>query len=175
MDFFQTLYSRRTIRTYNGKPLTEAQLQEILKAGYAAPIGRRRYDTLHLTVITDVEFLAEWEKQVGMESGKADAHPFYGAPTLILISSVVDEEPYSNVNYSNAASIAQNMALAACEMGVGACHIWGAVRTLNNCPDLLSRLPVPEGMVPVCSVALGQTDETYHLREIPVQFETSYL
>lgn len=175
MDFFQTLYSRRTIRTYNGKPVSNAQLQEILKAGYAAPIGRRRYDTLHLTVITDKDFLAEWEKRVGLESGKEDAHPFYGAPTLILISSLVDEEPYSNVNYSNAAIITQNMALAACEMGVGACHIWGAVRTLNNCPDLLARLPIPDRMVPVCSVAVGQTDETYDLREIPVRFETSYL
>lgn len=175
MDFFQTLYSRRTIRSYNGRPVTEEQLQEILKAGYAAPIGRRRYDTLHLTVITDAAFLAEWEKRVGLESGKEDAHPFYGAPTLILISSQVDEEPYSNVNYSNAASIAQNMALVACHLGVGACHIWGAVRTLNHCPDLLARLPIPHGMVPVCSVVVGQTDEIYDLREIPVRFETSYL
>ena len=175
MDFFQTLYSRRTIRSYNGEPVLPEQLQEILKAGYAAPIGRRRYDTLHLTVITDKAFLAEWERQVGLESGKEDAHPFYGAPTLILISSVVDEAPYGNVNYSNAASIAQNMALAACELGVGACHIWGAVRTLNNCPRLLARLPIPCGMVPVCSVAVGQTHETYALREIPVRIETSYL
>lgn len=175
MEFFETLYSRKTVRSYNGTPVTEAELQEILKAGYAAPIGRRRYDTLHLTVITDAAFLAEWEKQVGIESGKEDAHPFYGAPTVVLISSVVDEAPYGNVNYSNAASIAQNMALAACDLGVGACHIWGAVRTLNNCPDLLSRLPIPTGMKPVCSVALGHTHETYTLREIPARIETAYL
>lgn len=172
MDFFETLYSRRTIRSYNGKAVTETQLQEILKAGYAAPIGRRRYDTLHLTVITDGGFLAEWEKQVGLESGKEDAHPFYGAPTVVLISSVVDADPYGNVNYSNAASIAQNMALAACALGVGACHVWGAVRTFNNCPELLARLPIPEGMIPVCSVVLGQTDESYQPREIPVRFAT---
>lgn len=175
MEFFETLYSRKTVRSYNGTPVTEAELQEILKAAYAAPIGRRRYDTLHLTVITNLAFLAEWERQVGMETGKEDAHPFYGAPNLILISSVVEEDPYSNVNYSNAAIIAQNMALAACEMGVGVCHIWGAVRTLNNCPDLLAKLPVPEGMVPVCSVVVGQTDETYDLREIPARLETAYL
>lgn len=175
MEFFQTLYSRKTVRSYNGDPITPAELSEILKAAYAAPIGRRRYDTLHLTVITNPAFLAEWERQVGIETGKEDAHPFYGAPTVVLISSVVDEDPYGNVNYSNAASIAQNMALAACNLGVGACHIWGAVRTLNNCPDLLCRLPIPEGMKPVCSVALGHTDEVYTLREIPERFETAYL
>ena len=32
MDFFQTLYSRKTVRSYNGKPVTKAQLQELLKA-----------------------------------------------------------------------------------------------------------------------------------------------
>ena len=175
MDFFQTLYSRKTVRSYTGESITEAELSEILKAAYAAPIGRRRYDTLHLTVITDTDFLAEWEKRVGLESGNEDAHPFYGAPTLILISSLVEEEPYSNVNYSNAAIIAQNRALAACEMGVGVCHIWGAVRTLNHCPDLLAKLPIPGGMVPVCSVVVGQTDETYDLREIPPRLETAYL
>ena len=175
MEFFQTLYSRKTVRSYSGDPITPEELSEILKAAYAAPIGRRRYDTLHLTVITNPAFLTEWERQVGMETGKEDAHPFYGAPTVVLISSVVDEDPYGNVNYSNAASIAQNMALAACNLGVGACHIWGAVRTLNNCPDLLCRLPIPEGMKPVCSVALGHTDEVYTLREIPERFETVYL
>ncbi|MBQ2253769.1 MAG: nitroreductase, partial [Clostridia bacterium] len=94
---------------------------------------------------------------------------------VVLISSVVDEDPYGNVNYSNAASIAQNMALAACDLGVGACHIWSAVRTLNNCPALLEQLPSPAGMEPVCSVALGKTEETYSLREIPVRFETSFV
>lgn len=175
MDFFQTLYSRKTVRSYTGESITEAELSEILKAAYAAPIGRRRYDTLHLTVITNPTFLAAWEKQAGMEMGKEDAHPFYGAPTVVLISSVVDGGEYSNVNYSNAAIIAQNMALAACELGVGACHIWGAVRTLNNCPALLEQLPIPAGMEPVCSVALGKTEETYSLREIPVRFETSFV
>ena len=175
MDFFQTLYSRKTVRSYTGESITEAELSEILKAAYAAPIGRRRYDTLHLTVITNPAFLAAWEKQAGMEMGKEDAHPFYGAPTVVLISSVVDGGEYSTVNYSNAAIIAQNMALAACELGVGACHIWGAVRTLNNCPALLEQLPIPAGMEPVCSVALGKTEETYSLREIPVRFETSFV
>ena len=40
MEYFETLYSRKTVRSYNGTPVTEAELQEILKAGYAAPIGR---------------------------------------------------------------------------------------------------------------------------------------
>lgn len=172
MEFFDTLYSRKTVRSYTGEPISDAQLAEILKAGHAAPIGRKRYDTLHLTVITDKQFLAKWEDAVFAETGRK---PFYGAPTLVLISSEVDDAPFDNVNYSNAASIAQNMALAACALGVGACHIWGAVRTLCEMPELLAKLNLPAGMKPVCSVVLGQTEDTYEIREVPERIATSYM
>lgn len=172
MDFFDILYSRKTVRSYTGEPIADAHLKEILKAGYAAPIGRKRYDTLHLTVITNKEFLAKWESLVYAETGRM---PFYGAPMLILVSSAVDDPPFDNVNYSNAASVVQNMALAACALGVGACHVWGAVRTLNESPVLLAQLNLPEGMKPVCSVILGRTEETYEPREIPERIGTSYM
>ncbi len=171
MEFFDTLYSRKTVRDYTGEPITDAQLAEILKAAQAAPIGRKRYETLHMTVIRNKDFLDKWEQKVFAETGRM---PFYGAPTLVLISSVVDGAPLDNVNYSNAASMAQNMALAACAMGVGACHIWGAVRTLNESPELLAELTVPEGMRPVCSVIFGVTEETYEERDIPERIATVY-
>lgn len=171
MEFFDTLYSRKTVRDYTGEPITDAQLAEILKAAQAAPIGRKRYETLHMTVIRNKDFLDKWEQKVFAETGRM---PFYGAPTLVLISSVVDGAPLDNVNYSNAASMAQNMALAACAMGVGACHIWGAVRTLNESPELLAELTVPEGMRPVCSVVFGVTEETYEERDIPERIATVY-
>ena len=119
MDFFQTLYSRKTVRSYNGTPVTEAELQEILKAAYAAPIGRRRYDTLHLTVITDAAFLAEWERQVGMETGKEDAHPFYGAPTAV----VVFEDTTNTTGHEDACMVMANLLNAAHAVGLGSCWI----------------------------------------------------
>lgn len=168
MTAFENLYSRRSIRTYNGENLTDTQLDEILKAAYAAPVGRKRYDTLALTVITNKNFLARWEEATAISFGEPGIHPFYGAPTVILISSVVNEPPQDNVNYSNAAIIAQNMTLAATELGVGSCLIWGAVRALNENPELISELNIPEGMKPCCAVALGKTDESFEVREVPM-------
>ncbi|MBO7156223.1 MAG: nitroreductase family protein [Clostridia bacterium] len=164
MQTLENLYSRRTIRTYNGKNLTDKELKEILKSAYAAPIGLKRYDSLALTVITNAEYIAKWEQEVYKAMGRE--HPFYGAPMVILVSSIIQDPPHDNVNYSNAAGIVENMAIAATELGIGACHIWGAVRTLNDLPELKAELNIPEGMIPCCALALGHTDEEYYLREI---------
>ena len=73
-----------------------------------------------------------------------------------------------NVVYSNAAIMVHNMALAATELGVGSCYIWGAVAAASHNPEILSELKLPEGFIPCCAVCLGKTEETYELREVPV-------
>lgn len=166
MNTFDNLFSRRSIRTYNGKNITEAELDLILKAAYASPVGRALFDTLTLTVISNREYLNRWEDYCEAESGH---RPFYGAPTVILVSSLIPsaELRSANVNFSNAAILVQNMAIAATELGIGSCHIWGAVRSLNVNEELLKELDLPEGMIPCCAITLGHTDEKYELRDIP--------
>ena len=57
MNTFDNIFSRRSIRTYNGKNITESELNLILKAAYASPVGRALFDTLNITVISNREFL----------------------------------------------------------------------------------------------------------------------
>ena len=173
MNTFDTIYSRKSVRSYTGEAISEAELNEILKAAWAAPVGRGRYDTLHLTVISNKEYLAKVEAHMAAVVGNPNLHPFYGAPTLILVSST---GPVGNVNFSNAAIVAHNMALAATELGVGCCHIWGAVGVLNGNAELVKELNLPEGMVPSCAIALGHTNEKYEVREVPEnRIATAYL
>ena len=173
MNTLDTIYSRKSVRSYTGEAITEAELNEILKAAYAAPVGRAMYDTLQLTVISNKEYLTKVEAHMAAVVGNPNLHPFYGAPTLILVSST---SPVGNVNYSNAAIVAHNMALAATELGVGCCHIWGAIGVMNGNAELVKELNLPEGMVPCCAIALGHTNETYAVREIPEnRIKTEYL
>lgn len=173
MNALENLYSRRSIRSFTGEAVTEAELCEILKAAYAAPVGRAQYDTLQLTVITNKDYLKKMEAHMGAIVGDPNLHPFYGAPTLILVSSA---GPVGNVNYSNAAIIVHNMALAATELGVGACHIWGAVGVMNSNAELVKELDLPEGMVPCCAIAIGKTNEKYAVRQIPTnRIATDYM
>lgn len=166
MNTLETLFSRKSVRTYNGKNISDEQLNIILKAAWASPVGRALFETLHITVISNKEYLSKWEDYCE----KMTAHrPFYGAPTVILVSSLIPSKDLKsvNVNFSNAAILVQNMAIAATDLGIGSCHIWGAVRLLNDNEELLKELGLPEGMVPCCAIILGQTDEKYELRDIP--------
>lgn len=169
MNTLDTIFSRKTVRSYTGEQLSAEQLAIILKAANAAPIGRGQYDTMHLTVIQNAELLGKIDTACAALFGDPDLHPLYGAPTLVLVSTKVPEAMQdANVAFSNAAIVVQNMALAACELGLGVCHIWGAVRAINATPDLLAALNLPEGFTPCCAAALGATDQTYTLRDIPL-------
>ena len=175
MNTFDNLFSRRSIRKYNGETLTESELQLILKAAYSSPVGRALFNTLNITVITNRNFLNKWEDYCEQTTNH---RPFYGAPMVILVSSLLPSPDLksANVNFSNAAILVQNMAIAATELGIGSCHIWGAVRALSDNAELLSELNLPEGMTPCCAIILGHTEETYSLRDIPEnKIKTNYI
>lgn len=176
MNTLETLYSRKSVRSYTGEAVTDAELKEILKAACAAPVGRAQYDTLHLTVITDQDYLGKWKALMAEAFKDPNMNPFYGAPVVILVSSTVAPAPACNINYSNAAIVVHNMALAAVELGLGACHLWGSVMTLNGNEELVKALNLPEGMTPCCALALGRTDEKYETRDIPEgRIKTEYM
>ena len=129
-----------------------------------------------MTVVTNKAFMDKLNADTAAMMGRPDAVALYGAPTLIIVSSTLPGGARDNVAYSNAACIVENIALAAVELGIGTCHIWGAVRALNANPELLKELKLPEGYVPCCAVILGRTDEIYEPREIPMdRIRTDYL
>lgn len=168
MNTLEAIYSRKSIRTYTGESISEEELSAVLKAANAAPIGMGRYEDVHLTVISNRELLNKINTAGAKMFGKPEANVLYGAPMLLLISAKLPEaEGMRNVAYSNAAIIAQNTALAATELKIGVCHIWGATIALSACPEILKELNLPAGFTPCCAVTLGKTDETYSPRQIP--------
>ena len=164
MNTLETIFSRKSVRSFNG-PLTEEELATILKAAYAAPVGRAMYENVHLTVITNKELLGKIDTNAAAFFGNPAMHPLYNSPMYILVSAKL-ANPADNVGFSNCATIVESMALAAVELGLGACHIWGATIALNQNKELVSELNLPEGFTPCCGIILGHTDETYAEREI---------
>ena len=167
MTMMETICSRKSVRSYTGESITAEELEVILKAANASPVGMGQFDSLHLTVITNKELLAKIEASAAAMFGKPDMHPLYGAPTLILVSSQKPASMMENVAFSNAAIMAHNMALAATELGVGTCYIWGATAAMGRNPEILAELKLPEGFVPCCAMCFGKTDAVYEAREIP--------
>ena len=171
METLKAVFSRKSVRSYTGEKVSEEELQTILKAGYAAPVGMAQYDTLNITVIEDKAVLAAIEEAGAKLFNKPGLHPLYGAPTLILLSA----KGNSTMDLSNASCVIENMSLAAVDLGIGTVHIWGAVAALNKDPALVASLGLPEGFIPACALAVGKTTVKYEEREIPERIATSYL
>ena len=53
MNAMDNLFARRSIRSFTGEPLERETIDHLLKAAYAAPVGMGRYDSLHITVVTN--------------------------------------------------------------------------------------------------------------------------
>lgn len=163
MELSEALNRRRSIRSYTGQVVDPEQLEAIMTAAYEAPIGMGRYEGIHLTVVTRPSLLAAIDAAAARMFGNPDAHPLYGAPMLVVVSS--DQE--GNVASANVAAVIQNMSLAAVDQGVGSCYIYGATRALAQDADLLAQLDLPEGFAPLGSIVLGKTDEKYGPRQVP--------
>ncbi|MGI6105945.1 MAG: nitroreductase family protein [Raoultibacter sp.] len=165
MNTLDALFCRKSIRNYTGEKISRDQLELILKAAYSSPVARARYDSLHLTVIEDTDLLTQIDR-AAFEYMGYQQHPLHEAPTFILVSSSALEEELGNVEYSNAAIQVHSMGLAATELGIGCCYIWGSVRALNTHPELIEQLNLPEGFVPCCGIVLGITNESNAERKI---------
>lgn len=168
MTMMETICARKSVRSFTGEIPTADQMNQILKAANAAPVGMAQYDGVHLTVITNKELLDRIDAAAAAMFGKPDAHPIYHAPMLIVVSTRKTAPMMENVAHSNAAIIVHNMALAAAELGVGACYIWGATAAMTMNPELIQTLNLPENFSISCALALGQTNEQYTQREIPM-------
>ena len=167
MNTMETICSRKTIRSYTGENITADELNVILKAANASPVGMGQYDSMHLTVITNEELMNKIDAAGAALFGQPDMHPLYGVPTLVLVSSKKPDPMMENVAFSNAAIIAHNMALAATDLGVGSCYICGAIAAFSGAAELLKELNLPEGFIPCCAIGLGKTDCKYEIRDIP--------
>lgn len=167
MELKQVLVSRQSIRKYKKQQIDELQLEYILWAGMAAPISRKDYKSIKITVVQDEKLLEEMRKAFGE---KMD--PFYGAPTVIMVSS--KQTPVKNIECLNVACVIENMLLAATDLGLGNIYLTSFLKKINN-RELLERLGIEEDYLPLSAVAVGYREEpvsTMDIEEIGSRIET---
>ena len=154
MELFEAIEKRFSNRKYLDKQISDGDLNKILKAGMQAPIGRGKYEDMHITVIQNKDLLNEI-------SGLADRSVFYNAPTLVIISARDDGH---GLDKENSACVAMNILLAATALNLGSIYLNLIIGLIKEHKDVLDKLNLPEGFVPVVGVGLGYADGT-HIRE----------
>ena len=165
MEFMETLCRRRSCRNYLPGQISEEDLQTLLKAANAAPVGMGQYDKVHLTVVQNAALLVKLNLCTADFIGDASFRATYGAPTVILVSAAAGDP--DDVRYCNAACIVENMHLAATDLGLGSVYLLGCVRALQKNAALQRELGVPEGFAPMSALAVGFASQEMRRREIP--------
>ena len=164
MTTMDAILTRQSCRGFEDRQITEEQLQQLLIAANAAPVGRAQFQNVALVVLQDKALFADIEAAMKkMAPDYPNPHPLYNAPTGILVC--VPGEPVADVNWMNAACVMENILLAATDMGLGSTFIMGAVAAMRQNPDICAAAKVPEGFVPVCMAIVGHSAAELTKRE----------
>ena len=157
METLKTIAMRKSVRGYKPTQISEKELDTILQAAFAAPCGMGAYESLHITVVQNKEFMDKLTAHAANLFGKPELTPLFGAPTLIVVSST--EQVVASVKSANVACLIENMTLAATDIGLGSLLLWGVFRALSESPELIKELSLPEGFVPQAGIAIGYASE----------------
>ena len=158
MEMIKTIAMRKSTRGYKAEQISDESLTAILNAGCAAPVGMGAYDSVHITVIQNPDLLDKITNATANAFGNPKMKPFYGAPTLVIVSGKPNEKS-PNIEVANAACIIENMALAATNISIGSVYLWAFLASFSADKELLKKLNLPKGFVPVSGIALGYATE----------------
>lgn len=166
MDIFEAIKGRRSVRSYQDRPVPGDVVQELLECAIFAPNGSNN-QPWQFGLVEDKELLKTWSGQAkahlrallpqlpGMQRYKAlmeneSFNIFYDAPLLVLIYG--DSNVATHVNDCSMAAL--NLMLGAFGKGLGSCWI-GFFTGLGNTPEFMASLGVPENYRLVAPIVLG--------------------
>ena len=168
-ETLQLIATRRSHRAYESTPLTQEQIDILLKAAVESPSAVNR-QPWHFTAVRNQELLDEMNRAVWEQMMKRDPekrsprfsdgsfHVFYHAPTVIFISGMPDN-PYTPIDGGIAV---ENIALAAESLGLGSV-ILGMPRDAfagDRADAFRQALHFPQGWDFVIAIAIGVPTDT---------------
>lgn len=147
MELFEALHTRRSIRAFTEQPVSEADLDAILRAAMAAPSAVNA-QPWHFVVITDRAVL----------DAIPDVHPHAAMcrtaqAAIVSVAELALEKSPGNWMVDCSAAV-QNILLAARGLGLGS--VWcGVYPRQERMVPMAGLLRLPEGFLPHALVPLG--------------------
>lgn len=173
MEFMNVIKNRQSCRAFTDKMVTESELEKILQAGNAAPVGNGIYKDVQLTVIQNKELLSKLEANTHNAIPNME-HPLYGSSTVIAISCKNDDN--LEIAMANASAIAENMLLTATYLGLGSIYLVAVPMTAKYNPELCKEMKVQDGFVPCVMVGIGTPQGNLEERELTTErIHTEYV
>lgn len=147
MDVLQAISTRRSIRKFTGEPLSNEELEAVLRAGFWAP-SAHNFQPWHFVVIRDAEKLEHIAKK----------HP-YGkmapnAGCAVIVCGDPEKQNVEGFLVEDCSAAMQNMLLAAHGTGLGA--VWCGIYPSKELVELIREtINLPESIIPVGMMVIG--------------------
>lgn len=158
MEFQDALKKRCSTRSFTSERVKDEDVAAILAAAQNAPLALGDNKTSHLTVIRDPELMEKIREACMLKRKDGTLKdPLFNATTMIIFSATDISDDH--IEYCNAGCVIENMCMAAADLGLGSCYIWGCLKKLRNRPDVVSLLKLPEGYEILSAFVCGYPTE----------------
>ncbi len=153
MDTIHALLTRRSIRKYTDRKVTDSQIETLLRAAMHAPSAFNR-QPWEFIVIDSKTRLAELDAVI------SHADMIKDASAAILVLGDKKAEPSLEFIIQNNSAVTQNILLAAHALGLGA--VWIAVYPLQEAMDVVMKFfNLPDHLYPVSLIPIGFPAENF--------------
>lgn len=171
MELMEAIRTRRSVRKYTARKVENPSIEQLLDAAVQAPSASNSQPWV-FAVIQDGTLLKNYSARAKAHLlGKADQDPvvahykgmlaneafdiFYNAGTLLVIYA----RPTGPHAYGDCCLAAQNLMLAAHDLGLGTCWI-GFANTFLDLPEVKEELGIPRQYTAVAPLILGYPEGT---------------
>lgn len=121
MSILDAIKNRRSVRFYKPDPISDEQIEEVLKAGFCAPSAHGA-SPWHVVVVKDQEVkdklstIHRWSKIIAR------------VPVALVVC--VDSSGFEHFWIEDGAAFMENMLIQAADLGLGTC--WIGIRALKD-------------------------------------------
>jgi nitroreductase len=141
------ILARRSIRRYTTEPVTDDQVEQLLRAAMAAPSAGNE-QPWHFVVLRDHKVIDE------IPRFHPYSHMLIEAQVAVVVCGDLRLEKYKGYWVQDCAAATENLLIAAQSIGLGA--VWLGIHPMNDREEgLRELLDIPEEVVPFAVISIG--------------------
>ena len=151
----QNIMTRTSVRKFKQKPVEDAKIEALLRAGMASPTSGNM-QPWHFVVLKDKKDIEQY-----VASNKYHAEDIKKTPLFIFVcadTTRMAQGQSRELWVQDLSAVSENILLAAHAMGLGAC--WTTIYPIQKKVQGISRtLKLPGNLIPLNGIIIGYPDE----------------
>ena len=159
MDFFEVVFSRTSVRSFNDRPLTSQEWDSLIRAAMAAPsaVNLQPWDFI---IVEKRETLQRLTAELPYAKMTAQA----GGAVLVCSTPARANQGKEEYAIIDASAACENLLLAATALGLGA--VWTAVYPNPDREAAVRQiLGIPADVLPLALVPVGEPKGPQHSKD----------